>query len=280
MRKAKSKAGKVNIPANVLCWLGALLILLPLAYVVIVSISNQKSLNKDLFSFVYDFHPENYLTAFKEGNIVKYCLNSVTVCAITVALDLFAGSWFAYATRMYSRFREIDWMYYLIMTGMFVPIQAIILPLFKLIKAMNLLNSLFGLALVYAGTNLPLSMMMFAGYYKTVPKELIEAASIDGCDPFRTYLSIVLPLTKPIICTVSILVSLTVWRDMFIPLMLTTDVNARTVAYGLMSFVNEFSLDWTTMCAAMVITTFPIIVLFLCLQKYFIGGAVAGAVKG
>lgn len=277
----KKKTGlRVSISGTILCWLAAVIILLPLLYVLIVSVSDQKSLNKDLFSFLYEFHPENYIVAWKKGNIVRFCFNSVIVCAATVLIDLFAGSWLAFATRMYKRFREIGTLYYIIMTGMFIPVQAIVLPLFKIIKALNLLNQPIGLALVYAGINLPLSMMMFAGYYKSIPMELTEAASIDGCNPFRIFFSIILPLTKPILSTVSILVSLTVWRDMFIPLMLTTDVKARTVAYGLMSFVNEFSLDWTNMCAAMVITTLPIIVLFLCLQKYFISGTVAGAVKG
>lgn len=276
----RMRKSRINLTGTILCWMAALIVILPLLYVLIVSVSNQKSLNKDLFSFLYDFHPENYMVAWKKGNIIRFCLNSVVVCGVTVAMDIFAGAWLAYATRLYKRFREIGALYYIIMTGMFIPVQTIVLPLFKIIKAMNLLNNPIGLALVYAGINLPLSMMMFAGYYKSIPMGLMEAASIDGCGPFRIFFIIMLPLTKPIICTVSILVSLTVWRDMFIPLMLTTDVKARTVAYGLMSFVNEFSLDWTNMCAAMVITTFPIIVLFLCLQRYFISGAVAGAVKG
>lgn len=276
----KEKKPKISLVGTILCWLAALIVILPLLYVLIVSVSNQKSLNKDLFSFLYDFHPENYLVAWKKGNIIRFMANSVIVCGATVLIDVFAGSWLAYATRLYKRFREIDALYYVVMTGMFIPVQAIVLPLFKIIKAMHLLNNPIGLALVYGGINLPLSMMMFAGYYKTIPMELTEAASIDGCNPFQAFFTIMLPLTKPIICTVSILVSLNVWRDMFIPLMLTTDVKARTVAYGLMSFVNEFSLDWTNMCAAMVITTIPIIILFLCLQKYFISGAVAGAVKG
>lgn len=276
----KSKKPKISLIGTILCWIGAMIVILPLLYVLIVSVSNQKSLNKDLFSFLYDFHPENYLVAWKKGNIIRFMVNSVVVCGTTVLIDVFAGSWLAYATRLYKRFPEIDALYYVIMTGMFIPVQAIVLPLFKIIKAMHLLNNPIGLALVYGGINLPLSMMMFAGYYKTIPMELTEAASIDGCNPFQAFFTIMLPLTKPIICTVSILVSLNVWRDMFIPLMLTTDVKARTVAYGLMSFVNEFSLDWTNMCAAMVITTIPIIILFLCLQKYFISGAVAGAVKG
>ena len=186
---------------------------------------------------------------------------------------------FAFATRAYKCFKEINMFYYIVMTGMFVPIQTIVLPLFKLIKSMGLINKPLGLAFVYAGTNLPLSMMMFAGFYKSIPMDLIDASSIDGCTPYRSFLSIVFPLTKTIVCTVVILTSLNIWRDMFIPLMLTTDIKARTIAYGLMSFVNEFSLDWTTMCAAMVMVTIPIIILYLSLQEYFESGALAGAIK-
>lgn len=276
----KREGTKISYPGMAFCVLASVLVICPLLYVLIVSVSNQKALNKNLFSFIYDFHPENYAAALEEGNIGRFILNTVVICVITNSIVIYAGSRFAFATKLYNKFREIDIMYYILMTGMFVPVQTIVLPLLKLIKAIHLLNHPLGLALVYAGTNLPLSMMMFAGYYKTIPADLVEAAMIDGCSPYRAFYRVVFPITKPIVCTVVILTSLNIWRDMFIPLMLTTDVNARTVAYGLMSFVNEFSLDWTVMCAAMVIITLPIIILYLCLQKYFIRGAVTGAVKG
>lgn len=280
MSTNNNKLIKTNKLGMILCILMAVIIIVPLLYVLIVSVSDQKAVNKNLFSFVTDFHPENYAIAWDEGNIPKFIGNTVVICLITDTIVIALGSMFAYSTKAYKKFKEIGVFYYIIMTGMFVPIQTIVLPLFKMIKGFGLLNKPLGLALVYAGTNLPLSMMMFTGYYKSLPSELIEAAEIDGCTPFKIFGKVILPLTKPIICTVIILTSLVVWRDMFIPLMLTTKVQSRTVAYGLMSFVNEFSLDWTTMCSAMVMITLPIIILYLALQKYFVNGAVAGAVKG
>jgi len=268
-----------DVAETVLCVIMAIIIILPLCYVVIVSVSDQKALNKNLLSCFVSFHPENYVKAWTKGRIPRFIINTAIICVMTDALVIAMGSMFAFATRAYKCFKEINMFYYIVMTGMFVPIQTIVLPLFKLIKSMGLLNKPLGLAFVYAGTNLPLSMMMFAGFYKSIPMDLIDASSIDGCTPYRSFLSIVFPLTKTIVCTVVILTSLNIWRDMFIPLMLTTDIKARTIAYGLMSFVNEFSLDWTTMCAAMVMVTIPIIILYLSLQEYFESGALAGAIK-
>ena len=276
--RPRAKAGYLLV--QILTALAALTIILPLTYVLIVSVSNQAEVNKNLLSFLHNPQFGNYAEAWTQGKLLTYGYNTVIVCATTVLLVLFSGSIFAYSLKIYGSFKELNFLYYVILAGIFIPIQAIIMPLFSLLKTFKLLNNLFSLGLVYAGVNLPLSMMLFAGFYKTIPKDIIEAASIDGCGPLRTFVRIVLPLTKTIISTVTILTSLNVWRDIFIPMMLTTKVAKRTISYGLMSFVSEFSLDWTTMCAAMVISTLPIIVLFLVLQKYFIGGVVAGAVKG
>jgi raffinose/stachyose/melibiose transport system permease protein len=122
-------------------------------------------------------------------------------------------------------------------------------------------------------------MMLFVGFYKSIPKELDECATIDGCNPFQIYWKVILPLSKSVMATVTILSGLQVWREFFIPLVIITTPMKKTLSVGLLHFMSRFSFDWTPMCAAMIIQTLPIIVLFLLLQKYFIGGMVSGAVK-
>jgi raffinose/stachyose/melibiose transport system permease protein len=266
---------------NSLIWLLSLLIILPIFYILTVSVSSPQGFADNFFSFLSDFKVENYVIAWTQGRISTYMLNTVVVCVVAISIVIFTASFCAYGiSRFNHKYKEVGLVYYLIISGLFIPVQAIILPLFKLMKTFHLLNSLFGLALVYISANLPLSMMLFAGFFKSIPRELEEAAVVDGCGPYKVYWKIIFPLSKTIMATVTILAGLNIWRDFFIPLVIVTEPTKKTLGIGLLAFVNEFSLDWPRMCAAMVMMTIPIVALFIALQKYFISGAVAGAVKG
>jgi raffinose/stachyose/melibiose transport system permease protein len=266
---------------NGLLFLLSLLIILPMFYILTVSVSSPQGFADNFFSFLNDFKIDNYAIAWMQGQIGPYMINTVIVCAIAISVVIFTTSFCAYGiSRFNFKFKEVGLVYYLIISGMFIPVQAIILPMFKLMKMFHLLNNLFGLALVYIGANMPLSIMLFTGFFKSIPKELEEAAVVDGCTPYKVYWKIIFPLSKTVMATVTILVGLNIWRDFFIPLVVVTEPAKKTVGVGLLTFVNEFSLDWARMCAAMVIITIPIIVLFVTMQKHFVSGIVAGAVKG
>ena len=254
-------------------------ILFPLLNILLVSLSEKKALSRDYFSVFYQPTLSNYPEAVVKGHMVQYFLNTLVVMAIALVIIMFAAALCAYAIKRF-HYQGVNFSYYLLLSGMFIPVQAVILPLFRTLKIFGMVNSHFGLALVYAGMSLPLAMMMFTGFFRSIPNELIEAGTIDGCGIMRAFFAIILPLSKTIISTVIILSGLTIWRDFFLPLVLITTAAKKTLAIGLLAFVNEFSLDWTRMCAAMVLQTLPILVLFLSLQKYFVEGVVAGAVKG
>lgn len=257
----------------------SLLMIFPLLYIAIISVSDISSFSKNMFSFIGDLRLSNYAEAWKRAKFTQYGFNTIVVLATALTLIVLTSSLCAYGVRRF-KFKEVGFMYYFLISGLFIPVQAVILPLFKTLKTFGLLNSLIGLAIVYTALQLPLSMMIFTGFYKSVPKELEESATIDGCGPMKAFWLIIFPLSKTTVATVAILCGLTIWRDFFIPMVITTVPEKKTLGVGLLSFVDEFSMDWTKMCAAMVMQTIPIIVLFLSLQRYFIGGAVAGAVKG
>ena len=282
-RAKRMHSRKPRHPLDVLTYIAvgflALLVIVPLLYILDVSVSSTPGIYTDLFSFIDDFRlVENYSGAWTTGRISLYMKNTVIVLAGAVSIVVVTTSLFAYSLRRY-KFREVQLSYYFLLGGFFIPVQVIIIPLFKILSSIQLTNSLLGLILVYAATNLPLSMMLFVGYFKSIPKELDESATIDGCGPYAAYWRIILPLSKAIVATVIILAGLNIWRDFFIPLVLVSSPYMKTLSVGLLSFKSEFSIDWTRMCAAMVMQTVPIIVLFLLLQKHFVSGAVAGAVK-
>lgn len=278
--KRYKKMDITQIFSTVIMFAISLIILFPLANILIISVSDQQSYSKDIFSFTYNFRIDNYAKAWETAHLARYGMNTVIVCALAIMIIVLTASLCAYGIRRFGYLKEIGILYYVVISGLFIPIQAIILPLFKQLKTAHLMNNLLGLALIYVGTNLPLSMMIFTGFFKSIPKELEESATVDGCNPFKAYWLIIFPLSKTIMATVTILAGLNIWRDFFIPLVTITTPDKKTLGVGLLAFVDEFSLDWTKMCAAMVMQTIPIIALFLSLQKYFVSGVVAGAVKG
>ncbi len=279
MMRARQRQGQGSVLAYAVLIFVSIVILFPLLNIVLVSLSEKKALSRDYLSVFYQPTLTNYPEAVAKGHMVQYFFNTLIVMAIALVIIMLSASLCAYAIKRF-HYRAVNFSYYLLLSGMFIPVQAVILPLFRTLKIMGLVNSHFGLAIVYAGMSLPLAMMMFTGFFRSIPNELIEAGTIDGCGILRTFFAIILPLSKTIISTVIILSGLQIWRDFFLPLVLITTAAKKTLAIGLLAFVNEFSLDWTRMCAAMVMQTLPIMVLFLSLQKYFVEGVVAGAVKG
>jgi raffinose/stachyose/melibiose transport system permease protein len=258
----------------------SILIIGPLLYIGVMSISDPKLSTDHLFSFIK--HPrfiENYSYALERGRILRYFANTVFVVIFTVAMVIVAAAFSGFAFRI-NKNRKIQIFYFIFLLGLFIPVQAVIIPLFRILKTVNLLNTLWALMLVYAATMLPLNMMLFTGYYKSIPKELDESSIIDGCRPVQTLFNIILPLATPILITSVVLTSLRVWRDFFVPLVIITSPMKNTISIGLLAFVDEFSIEWNSMCAAMVMQMIPIIILFLLLQKYFISGVTKGALKG
>jgi raffinose/stachyose/melibiose transport system permease protein len=276
----KSRKLPESIAAGFVIVIGAVIILLPLFNIFILSISNQREYNENIFSFIRAPRFTNYIEAWIKARIVQYGFNTLVVAGFAIAGILLSASMCAYGISRFPQYKEIAVLYYVILSGMFIPVQAIILPLFRQLKAFGLLNRLGGLSVIYMGINMALSMMLFCGFFRAIPRELDDAAAIDGCSPFGTFFKIILPLSGTVIATVTILTGLTIWRDFFIPLVVITEPGRKTLGVGLLAFVDEFSLDWTKMCAAMVLQTLPIVALFLMLQRFFISGAVSGAVKG
>ncbi len=247
--------------------------------ILIISLNNEIDLVHNPFNIPSRINWDNYRVGWEKSHYGRYFLNTVVVLAGTIFTTIVASSLASYAVIRFD-FKEVKAMYYFFIIGMFVPIQVIILPLFGILKSFHILNTLLSLVLIYTAINIPISLMMFTGFFKTVPRELEESAFIDGAGYFRTFFSIVIPISIVIIATVSILVSLFIWRDFFVPLVLILDPAKKTLAVGLLAFMNQFSTDWNPLSAAMILQIAPFLIIFLFFQKYFVSGIAAGAVKG
>ncbi|GAE28754.1 maltose/maltodextrin ABC transporter [Halalkalibacter hemicellulosilyticusJCM 9152] len=163
---------------------------------------------------------------------------------------------------------------------MFIPLEFSIIPIAVLINALGLSNSLFGVILAESGGGSVMLIMLFAGFFSQIPKELEESATIDGSGFLRTYVSIMLPLSKPIIGSAAIMQTVWTWNSFLLPLVLTlSNPSIRPLAVGIYAFRGENVVDWTGIAAGATISIIPVIVVFLFLQRYFIEG-ISGAVKG
>ena len=200
----------------------------------------------------------------------------ITVCSVVVIV-LFSAMTGWYITRVKSRFTRF--LYYALVFSMVVPFQMVMFTMSKVANLLSLDNP-YGLILIYLGFGAGLSTFMFAGFVKSVPVDIEEAAMIDGCGPIRTFFSVVFPVLKPTAVTVAILNAMWIWNDYLLPL-LVLDSEHYTIPIVVQSLRGSYgAVDMGAMMAMLVLAIVPIVVFYLTCQKHIIKGVVAGAVKG
>ncbi|MGP3963267.1 carbohydrate ABC transporter permease [Nonomuraea sp. 3N208] len=220
----------------------------------------------------------NYERAWVEAEFGKYLLNTVivTVCTVVVVVVRCAMTGYVLARH---EFRGRKIIMGVLVATLFVPAGYTIIPLVDLSQKLGLLNSLTGIILAMSGAANVAAILLYFGYFRGIPKELTEAALIDGAGFATIFFRVMLPLAKPVTATVTVLTFLSTWNAFFLPLVFTfSRPDLRTVSVGMLAFVGENATDWSGMAAAATISLLPVVVLFIVLQRYFIEG-IAGAVK-
>lgn len=238
--------------------------------------SNQTFYNLNIIPRV--FHWENYVRAWNSAHFSVYFINSVVVTVSTVIIVVVLCALTGYAlARVNFPGRKI--VILAITATMFVPKGYTIIPLYELVRHMGLLNNLLGVILAESAGAHVLYILLFMAFFHTLPKELEETASLDGCGFLGTFLKVMLPLSKPIIATVSIMQFIWTWNAFLVPLIFTLNrPGLRTLSVGMYSFVGQYNTDWTGMAAGATISLVPIMLVFIFMQRYFVEG-IAGAVK-
>lgn len=221
---------------------------------------------------------DNFERAWVEANFNTYFLNtviySVSATVIAVILSATAG----YVLARYE-FLGKKFLFRLLLATLFIPIASIIIPQFNLIRTMGLLNTRAGVILAMAGGGGALYVLLFKGFFETIPEEIFDSAKIDGAN-FLQMFSLVLPLSRPIIGTVIIFQFLHTWNEFNIPLIFTlTKPELRNLAVGMYAFQGEHAFDWTGFAAGTVFSIMPVLLIFFIFQGYFVRG-LSGAVKG
>lgn len=221
---------------------------------------------------------ENYTGGLEKTSFLSAFGRSVFITVISVAaIVLFTSMTAWYITRVKNRFTKF--LYFAFVFSMIVPFQMVMFTMVKTANAMKLDNPL-GITLIYLGFGAGLSVFMFSGFVKGIPREIEEAAMIDGCGPVRTFFLVVLPIMKPTAITVAILNTMWIWNDYLLPyLVIGTDY--KTIPIAIQYLRGGYgSIDMGAMMAMLVLAIIPIVIFYLFCQKYIIKGVVAGAVKG
>lgn len=266
-----------NCLLQLLLAVGGILILAPMAIMVLGSFKDVKEAAELSLSLPSRWHFENYKVVFEKGDIGRAFLNSslLTVSAVVITL-LTAGLASFYLARSHSVLsRKI---YSVFMLGLIAPISLI--PTITLLQKLHINDTYIGVTLVFCSLNMAFTIMLFTGFVKTIPKELDEAAIIDGCTPLQTFFRVIFPLLLPVIVTGVIVTFMNVWNSFVIPLYFLSDSAKWPMPLTVYNFFGKFQSSWNLVFADLVMTALPILLVYLAGQKYIIDGMTAGSVKG
>ena len=220
----------------------------------------------------------SYSTAWTQASFAEYVRNSVLVTVAAVTLDVCVSLPASYVLGRY-QFRGSGMLIAYFLSGLMLPIRLGILPIFYLLGSFGMVDSRLGLVLVYAASGIPFSVFIMAAFFRGLPRELEEAARIDGAGEFRVFARVMVPLVKPAIATVVVFRFVPLWNDFFFPLVLLRSTNKYTLPVGLTQFFGEFQTNWSALFAGLVIATVPLVLLFLAATKQIVAGLTAGIGK-
>lgn len=275
MNAIKKSIGSLVI--NIITIFTSLIVLIPMVVLVLNSFKNQSESNKMSLSLPKEWVFQNFKTVIEQGKLISSFLNSLLYATGSVLIIVFVV---AAAAFVIARNRKgiNNFIYYFIISGIAIPINNV--ALMKVMQALDLVNTRIGIILVYAAINIPLSLFLSYGFISTIPREIDEAAIIDGCGPVKLFIKIILPLLKPIISTLFVLNFMAVWNDFTMPLYYLNNSGKWPMTLAVYNFFGAFENSWNLVSADIVLTLLPVLIVFILGQKYIVGGVAAGSVKG
>lgn len=270
-----------NIVSKILIGIALVLSLYPIIWLLISSFKTTREFSLlPSYALPTEIHYQNYVDAWTAGNMGTYFKNSIICTFGSLILIVLVALPVSFAlTKMIWRGKQFFNTYFVM--GLMIPIQIALIPVFQMYKSGHLLNSHLGLMLIYTTFGLPMTILMFTGFFESFPNEMLEAAVIDGCSIYGCLLKMVLPLMKNSIVTVLTLQFLNSWNDLLFAETLISSTDKKTVQIGLIMFSGAHGqIDWGPMFASMAIGVLPTLGLYLFFSKFLIQGMTAGAVKG
>lgn len=249
----------------------------PIVMVFLSSVKTKKDMARNPGGLPSEVTFEFIKKAWDKMNYTQSLFNTVFLVVVTVTLLICFTAMASYAI---ARKSKLNWCYNLFLAGMMIPFQMRMIPLYKMILGIGLMNNLLGVVCIYLGALAPQAVFLLTGFVKAVPRELEEAAYIDGAGVFKTFFLVVLPLMKSAITTVAIINAFVIWNDYLMPMMFLQSRKNLTLTVTLANFKGMYFNDWSMIFAGVCLIVLPMIVVYLFGQKYIVNGITAGAVKG
>lgn len=277
-------ASRKRDPILIALWIALLVVALiwlaPFIFIVFTSLKTQADVTTT-GAFVPPLNPafENYASAWGRGNFASAFLNSTIITVIKVPLGLILSAMAAYALAKI-KLKIGKALLLLVVFGTMIPFQVMLAPLFTLVNSLGLIDTYPGVILPYIAFGVPYQVFILHGFFRGIPKELSEAALIDGASHFTIFRRIFLPVCLPVLAALLILDFVSTWNEFGMALVLLQDQHMWTLPLGLMSFQGQFSNDYGQLNAAIVMTVLPATIVYLIFQRYFVSGLTSGAVKG
>lgn len=257
----------------------ALVVLVPMLVTVLGGFKSLGELRVNPFGLPSEWEWKNYWDILSGGRYWQLMGNSLIIASLTVVLTLIVSSMAAYVF-VQVRFFGSDFLLNYILLGLMFPAATAILPLFIKIRDLGMLDTYWGVVLPQVAFGLATSILLFRNYFKQLPGELFEAALIDGCGYFRFFWHITLPLSRPILATVGVIVFVASWNAYLLPLVVFNRNALYTWPLGIMAYQGEYSTDWNLVLSFIALTILPAVIIFFSAQKHIVAGLTSGSVKG
>ncbi|MFA5145623.1 MAG: carbohydrate ABC transporter permease [Candidatus Omnitrophota bacterium] len=275
----KTKRTGINLLIHVFLITVAATCLFPLIWMVSSSLKTQEEIFRNTSLIPKAFHFENYYLAWIEGGFGRFFLNSIFYTTSVVIGIIIVSSLAAYAfSRL--RFPGKNILFFMFMAAMMIPIPGSFVPLYILLNKLHLRNTSLGYILAMINVGLSTSIFMLKTFFDKMPKELEDAARIDGCSKLGIWWNVALPLSKPVLAVVVVFNALTVWNEYVLALIIFDSKSLMPLQVALMTFQGEFITRYPLLMAGLTITALPIIIVYILMQKYIVKGVTAGAIVG
>jgi len=275
----KSKKVVVNTLIHLFLISVAITCLYPLLWMIVSSLKTQDMIFKDISLIPHQFRLENYLRAWQEGGFGRNFINSIIYTVSVVFGIVIISSMAAYAfSRL--RFPGSKWLFIMFMAAMMIPIPGSFVALYVLLNKLHLRNTPIGYILCMINVGLSTSIFLLKTFFDKMPKELEDAARIDGCSKLGIWWHVALPLAKPVLAVVIVFNALTVWNEYILALIIFDNRKFMPLQVALQTFQGEFVTNYPLLMAGLTITALPIIIVYLLMQKYIVKGVTQGAVVG
>lgn len=280
MSKRKRRQIVHDVLIGVPVVLGVLAILFPLYLVAVTAFKTAPETAESFFSPPRSLHLDNFFTVFQKAEFGRVFLNSIYITVVSAIVIAVFVPMVSYAIARNYHKRLYRWLYVLFILGIFIPFQVTMLPQIKILSQLGLMNQ-NGLIIMYATFSLIGNVFLQVGYIRKIPRDMEEAAYVDGASVLKTFFLIVYPVIKPIVVTTVIIHTLFVWNDYLLPLLvLNKDAKMFTLPLFQASFASQYSVDYNTMFAAFFVSIIPVTIVYAIFQKHIINGLLQGALKG